>query len=62
MRPGSRTERATLADLGERPLPDRLRTAARVDVVGEDGEVRFYIFRNVAGALDPVPTGVWSGA
>ena len=58
MRPGSRIERATRAELAELPLPERLRRAARIDIVGDDGKVRAYIFRN--GALDDVPTGVWS--
>ena len=62
MRPGSRIERATPADLAERPLPERLRLAARIDMVDDAGNVRGYMFRNVGGALDDVPAGVWRDA
>ena len=60
MRPGSRVERATSADLAVLPLPERLRLAARIDLVDDAGNVRACMFRNVDGALDPVPSGVWS--
>ena len=53
----------TLAELmAPGPIPERLAKAARIDIIKPDGTLSVSMFRNVDGALDPVPRGVWGDA